>query len=481
MLFLMDRKVFWEKVLLTLAPKAGKAHLLTFFKDTIISGCVDGVLTVGVSGLVSRDNIRHRYHIKLLEIVQSLDPSITGIEYEVISTLLSEDHPDKVDLKNVVIDESPKIRKVPNKQEVLVDGMRSKMMKYTLDSYIPGSENRLVHAACLAVAAKPGGIYNPLYVYGGVGLGKTHLLQATGNQVQKNFPNLRVVYMTSETFTNEIIEAIGSRHTKPFKDKYRNVDCLIIDDIQFFANKATSEQEFFHTFNELYDAGKQIIMSADRPPRELNGLDDRLRSRFAMGMLIEVCVPEFETRFAILQQKCREHEEMIDPEILSFIASNVTNSVREMIGVLVSVIAQAKLENATPTMNSVTRMLQKLYKAKEVIGRAETGAMVSGVTSVQQQAARTLDDVINTVAGYYKIDRTILTGNERRREVIIPRQICMYLIRELLNQSYETIGENFGGKNHTTVLHSCNKIMAQIREDQRLMRDVNALKREMGF
>jgi chromosomal replication initiation ATPase DnaA len=152
-----------------------------------------------------------------------------------------------------------------------------------------------------------------------------------------------------------------------------------------------------------------------------------------------------------------------------------------MIGVLVSVIAQAKLENATPTMNSVTRMLQKLYKAKEVIGRAETGAMVSGVTSVQQQAARTLDDVINTVAGYYKIDRTILTGNERRREVIIPRQICMYLIRELLNQSYETIGENFGGKNHTTVLHSCNKIMAQIREDQRLMRDVNALKREMGF
>jgi len=499
----MDKKIFWEKVLLILAPKAGKAHLLTFFKDTIVSNYVDGVLTLGVSGIVSRDNIRHRYHMKLLDIVKEVDPNITSIEYEVISSLLSEDaHPDKVDLNNIFTDESPKIRKVPNKQEVLVDGMRSKMMKYTLDSYIPGMDNRLVHAACLAVAAKPGNIYNPLYIYGDVGLGKTHLLQATGNQIQKNFPNLRVVYMTSETFTNEIIEAIGKRHTKPFKDKYRNVDCLIIDDIQFFANKASSEQEFFHTFNELYDAGKQIIMSADRSPRELNDLDDRLKSRFAMGMVIEVCFPDFETRFAILQQKCQEHGEMIDPEILTLIANSVTSSVREMIGVLVSVLAQSQLENATPTMNSVSRMLQKLYKAQVVIGNASraggtqfansangTTQYTAGQQGVPQlaqvpsqpQAVRTLDDVINVVSTYYKIDRNILTGLERRREIIIPRQICMYLIRELLNQSYETIGENFGGKNHTTVLHSCNKIMAQIKEDQRLMRDVNALKREMGF
>lgn len=484
----MDKKDFWEKVLLALSPKAGKAHLLTFFKDTIIAGYVDGVLTVGVSGIVSRDNIRHRYHMKLLDIVKSLDPGVTSIEYEVISTLLTDDnHPDKVDLKKIVIEDTPKIRKVPNKQEVMVDGMRSKMMKYTLDSYIPGGDNRLVHAACLAVAAKPGNIYNPLYVYGGVGLGKTHLLQATGNQMQKNHPNLRVVYLTAENFINEIIEAIGKRHTKPFKDKYRNVDCLIVDDIQFFANKATSEQEFFHTFNELYDAGKQIIMSADRPPRDLDGLDDRLRSRFAMGMVIEVCVPDFETRVAILQQKCREHGELIDPEILSFIANNVTTSVREMIGVLVNIIAQAQLENANPTMNSVAHVLQKLNKAQRIIGNASAalGTNAPGASeafqSAQRQTVKTLDDVIDAVSNYYRIDRTILTGLERRREVIIPRQICMYLIRELLNQSYETIGENFGGKNHTTVLHSCNKIMAQMKEDQRLMRDVNALKREMGF
>lgn len=493
----MDKKAFWEKVLVILAPKAGKAHLLTFFKDTIVTNFVDGVLTIGTSGIVSRDNIRHRYHMRLLDIAKSLDPSVSAVEYEVVSTLLSEEHPDKADLNNILTEELPKVRKVPNKQEVMVDGMRSKMMKYSLDSYIPGNANRLVHAACMAVAAKPGSIYNPLYVYGGVGLGKTHLLQAAGNQLMKNHPNLRVVYMTAENFINEIIEAIGKRHTKPFKDKYRNVDCLIVDDIQFFANKATSEQEFFHTFNELYDAGKQIIMSADRPPRELDGLDDRLRSRFAMGMVIEVCVPDFETRVAILQRKCQEHGEIIDPEILSFIASNVTSSVREMIGVLVNIIAQAQLEHTNPTMNSVAAVLQKLNRAQQVIGnagsvvhQAQVQHMVSGYALQQgqpdaamahQQAVRTLDDVITVVSNYYKIDRSVLTGLERRREVIIPRQICMYLIRELLNQSYETIGENFGGKNHTTVLHSCNKIIAQMKQDQRLMRDVNTLKREMGF
>lgn len=478
----MDKKLFWEKVLVTLAPKANRQHLITFFKDTIVANFQDGVLTIGVSGLVSRDNIRNRYHIKLLDIAKELEAAVMQIEYEVISTLLSEAHPDKVDIDKFISDEAPKIRKVPNKQEVFVDGMRSKMMKYSLDSYIPGPENRLVHAACMAVAAKPGSIYNPLYIYGGVGLGKTHLLQATGNQLIKNHQNARVVYMTAENFINEIIEAIGKRHTKPFKDKYRNVDCLIIDDIQFFANKATSEQEFFHTFNELYDAGKQIIMSADRPPRDLDGLDDRLRSRFAMGMVIEVCFPDFETRVAILQRKCQEHGELIDPEILSLIASSVTTSVREMIGVLVNIIAQSQLENSNPTVSSVQQILQRLNKAQKVIGNANPG--VGAQENSQQQAqnqVRTLDDIINTVAAYYKIDRGILTGQERRREIIIPRQICMYLIRELLNQSYETIGENFGGKNHTTVLHSVNKIMAQIKADQRLMRDVNTLKREMGF
>ena len=425
---------------------------------------------------MSKEFIRHRYHRKILETAQALDPHIRDIEYEIVPSLLDEHHPHKLDLKKIQDQKSdppaPNIRKVPNKDEVLVDGMRSKMMKYRLANFIPGTENRLVHAACTAVAAKPGNIYNPLYIYGEVGLGKTHLLQATGNEILKNYPNKRVIYMTAEKFINEIIEAIGKRHTKPFKENYRNVDCLIIDDIQFFANKATSEQEFFHTFNELYDAGKQLFMSADRPPRELDDLDDRLRSRIAMGMVIEICLPEFETRLAILQNKCQEFHEMIEPEVLEFIAYNVTSSVREMVGILIHAIGQAKLEETKPTIRSVAEAIRRLNKVENLVGL--------DVKDENKRSVRTCNDVIDLVAQYYKIPRNDLIGEERRKEVMIPRQICMYLIREILDQSYETIGENFSGRNHTTVLHSCNKIIEQLKVDQRLMRDVNAIKREMG-
>ncbi len=470
----MDFKALWEKILIKLVSTSSiRAHVLVFFKDSIISGCNEGVLTVGVSFIVSRDNIRDRFHIKLLEIAKEIDPSIHDIKYEIMPALANPEHPGKIDLKKLFPESGPTFRKVPNKQEVIIDGeMRSNIMKYSLDNYITGAENRLVQAACMAVAAKPGSIYNPLYIYGDVGLGKTHLLQATGNQLMKNHPNKRVIYMTAEKFINEIIDAIGKRHTKPFKDIYRNVDCLIVDDIQFFANKATSEQEFFHTFNELYDAGKQIVMSADRPPRELNGLDDRLRSRFAMGMVIEVCVPEFETRVAILQQKCQEHGEIIDREVLEFIAYNVTSSVREMIGILVNAIAQAKLEQTTPTVRSVADVLKKLIKTEEFIGLK---------MSTQKSTVRTFDEVIDMVANYYKLTKTDLVGGDRKKEFMVPRQICMYLIREVLDQSYETIGENFGGRNHTTVLHSCNKIVGQLKNDNRLLRDVNTLKKEMGL
>ncbi len=469
----MDKKAFWEQILAKLFATANKQHILSFFKDTVVVDVKEGVLTIGVPSIFAKEFVRERYHLKILQFAQELDSSIRDLQYEIMTVLVDQEHPDKIDLGIFKDLKEPTIRKVPNKMEVIVDGtMRSKMMKYHLNKFIPGSNNRLVHAACTAVAAKPGDIYNPLYLYGQVGLGKTHLLQATGNEILKNYPNKRVIYMTAEKFINEIIDAIGKRHTKPFKENYRNVDCLIVDDIQFFANKATSEQEFFHTFNELYDAGKQLIMSADRPPRELDGLDDRLRSRFAMGMVIEVCLPDFETRVAILQEKAQEYAEFIDREVLEFIAYNVNSSVREMIGILINAIALAKLEHTTPTIRSVADAIKKLNKTEDLVG--------FNINDVNKRAVRTLDDIIDLVAGYYKIPRTDLIGEERRKEVMIPRQICMYLIREILDHSYETIGENFGGRNHTTILHSCNKIVEQLKVDQRLMRDINALKREMG-
>ncbi|PIY72848.1 MAG: chromosomal replication initiator protein DnaA, partial [Rhodobacterales bacterium CG_4_10_14_0_8_um_filter_70_9] len=264
----MHYKSLWEDLLKSLSPQIGKPSILSLFKDSIISGVENGVMTIGVPNHIVRGFIRNRHEAQIFQAAQTIDPTVKEVKYEVMGSLSDQDHPNKIDLKQFNGQESPKMRKVPNKQEVIVDGVRSKMFnpRYTLDNFIPGQENQLAMAACKAVAAKPGNIYNPLFLYGNVGLGKTHLLQGVGLEVLKNYPKKKVIYMTSERFMNEIIAAIGKKSTSSFKEKYRNIDCLIVDDVQFFGNKSSTQQEFFHTFNELYDADKQIILSSDRPP-----------------------------------------------------------------------------------------------------------------------------------------------------------------------------------------------------------------------
>ncbi len=474
----IDKKAIWEQILGKVYNSIERGHLLTIFVNSAVLDYNDGVLKIGFASIIGPDYVKEKYHHKIFAVAKEILPDLASIEYEMKTSLSEEGHPDKlpIDTFMTVIGTQRKQRKVPNKQEVVLEGgMRSKILnkRYTLQNFIPGSENRLIHAACMAVGAKPAGIYNPLYLYGEVGLGKTHLLQATGQEILKNFPGKKVVYMTAEHFINKIVDAIGKRHTKPFKDEYRNLDCLIVDDIQFFANKATSEQEFFHTFNDLYDNGKQIILSADRPPRELQGFDDRLKSRFGMGMLIEIQKPSFETRLAILRAKCAEYEMMIDPEVIEFIAFNVTASVREMIGVLVTAIGEAQLENAAPTLRTVAQVIRKLSRDQNV---AEIDLKDQNKTVV-----RGLDDVVDIVARYFNLTKSDLIGADRKKEIMMPRQISMFLIREILNQSFESIGECFGGRNHTTVMHACNKVENQIRIDQKLQRDVNALKKELGF
>lgn len=469
--------MLWESILTHLSSSISRSHILSFFKDAVILDLNEGVLTLGVPTVMAFNFIRDRFEIKVLDAAKLINPDIKQLKLEVKGSLIDQDHPDKANITLITALEPQKVvRKVPNKQEVLMeDGLRSKMFnpKYTLQNFIAGNENRLAHAACLAVGAKPGDIYNPLYLYGGVGLGKTHLLQGAGLQILRNHPRKNIVYMTSERFINEIVEAIGNRHTKSFKDKYRKLDCLIIDDIQFFGNKSTSQQEFFHTFNELHDAGKQIILSSDCPPSELDGLEQRLTSRFSMGMVVEVNVPDYETRIAILNSKCQEHQVLIDKEVLEFIAFNVTCSVRELEGVLIQAIAESELTDTTPTIKSVADSVRKLSHGKVLQGLNEEDLK-------KRLVVRTPEDVIEVVANYFKLPKSEMLSEDRRKEVMLPRQICMYLIREMLNHSYETIGENFGGRNHTTVLHSINKIIGQMQADERVKRDINALKKEMG-
>ncbi|MBT7484240.1 chromosomal replication initiator protein DnaA [Candidatus Peregrinibacteria bacterium] len=466
---------FWIEVLKALEPNLKRSDFLTWFQHTTVLNKEKNVVTVGFPVVLSRDWAANKYKKELLSAAQSVDPEIKEILYEVDGKLGQGDDARSIDV-NKVSEPIKKVRKMPGKEEYMIntDGVRSKTLnpKYTLESYVIGPENRLAHAACMAIAKKPGQAYNPLFVYGGVGLGKTHLLQATGNAIIKHNPRAIVAYMTSEKFMNEIVDAIRNQKAKSFKTKYRNVDCLIIDDIQFLAHKERTQEEFFHTFNELYDANKQIILSADRPPKELRDIKDRLISRFEMGMIVDVQFPDYETRLAILHAKCREYQVLLPADVLEFMAYNVHHSIRELEGVLMQAVAQYELEQSTPTIRSVAKIMKKLNRG------GEFAVLDDG--REHKSLAKTADDVIDIVADYFKLTKSDITGSVRKKEVLVPRQICMYLIRKELRASFEQIGEEFG-RNHTTVMHAVDKIVKMMRKDQRLIRDVNALKQEMGL
>ncbi len=473
----MDNKDLWEKILLDIEPSISRSNLVTWFQNTAILDITDSVLRIGVPNPFAKDWLYQKYNDLILRSACMFVHEIKALQYEVDSTLQSDTDTRAINIHQILKKPLKQIRKLPNKQEMRVtdDGVKSKFLneRYRLDNFVVGKDNRLAHAACSAVSNHPGGAYNPLFIYGGVGLGKTHLLQATGSEVLRKYSDKIIVYITSERFMNEIVEAIGRRNTKQFKDRYRQVDCLIIDDIQFLANKEMTQEEFFHTFNELYDANKQIIISSDRPPRELKGVQDRLISRFAMGMIVDVQFPDYETRLAILHAKCREHRALIPPEVLDFIAFNVHHSVRELEGVLLQAIAESQLESSTPTVKSVATLLKKLNKDDVIQGYDPSNE--------HRLLAKTSEDILNIVADYFKITKSEILGSDRKKEIMLPRQVSMYLIRNELGKSYESIGEGFGNRSHTTVLHACEVISSKLKTNSKLVRDMHALKKEMGL
>ncbi|MFH1284451.1 MAG: chromosomal replication initiator protein DnaA [Candidatus Peregrinibacteria bacterium] len=477
----MTHKDLWLSVLKRIKPTIKRSHFLTWFQNSLIADRKGNIIVAGFPTAFSRDWVVAKYKLKIFQALRELDESISEVEYDVCPRLAEKGNTDGVNVKGLFsIEDEKKVRKVRNMNEVTVTKggghISSQMLndKYCLNNFVVGNENRLPHAACNAVSNMPGGIYNPLYIYGNVGLGKTHLMQAVGNEILKNFPDKVVKYVTAERFVSEVVDAISRRRMKQFKDLYRKVDCLLVDDIQFFANKHSSQQEFFHTFNELYDNNKQVVITSDRPPSELDDLGDRLKSRFGMGMVIVLLFPDFETRLAILQQKCQEFEVIIDPEVLQFIANNVHHSVRELEGVLRQAVAESHLSNRVVTIRSVAEIIKRLNKAQEIIGYDSLGK--EGGVVVKKAS-----DVMGIVAEYYGISVDALMGNDRHKEIMLPRQICMYLIKNELGFSYESIGVNFGGRNHTTVMHACNKTAGKLKKDIRLVRDVNAIKREMGM
>lgn len=450
------------------------AQLITWFKNTAILSQEEGVLKVGLPLPFFLGWHETHYAKKTLEVAKNIDPSVTKIDYTV-DISLTDGSPLVIDL----IKHFPRndVRKLPNKNETRSrDGVVSKILNpaYSLDNFVTSPENRLAHAACQNVAKYPGQNYNPLFIYGGVGLGKTHLLQATGREMIKNDPNRQVVYTTTENFVNEVVDAIRSKNMEFIRKKYRRVDALIIDDIQFIGNKERSEEEFFHTFNALFEEGKQLIISSDRPPQELSLLSDRLTSRFESGMLIDVKMPDYETRLAILQNKCQEAQVFINQDVLEFIAFNINHSVRALEGVLRQAIANYELEHTAPTVKSVAEMLKTTQKKElKMVGFLPLDKEPVG--------AVTLEFLIDSVSDYFTVPKSEVMGQSRARDYTLPRQIIMYLAHSKLRLSLSKIGEALGNRNHTTVMHSIGKMKEQIKNDRQLLRDVNAITREVGI
>lgn len=329
-------------------------------------------------------------------------------------------------------------------------------LKYTFETFVVGNNNRFAHAAALAVGNEPGKSYNPLFLYGGVGLGKTHLMHAIGNRILENNRNSNVLYVTSEKFTNQLINAIKENKNEIFRNKYRNIDVLLIDDIQFIAGKDRVQEEFFHTFNTLREDGKQIIISSDKPPRDIQFLEDRLKSRFEWGLLADISCPDYETRLAILRKKAQDENIVIEDSILSDIANKIDSNIRELEGVFNKIVARASLIHSAITIELSENIINEFkYESEKVIS---------------------CEFIKETVAKYFSIDKDDLSGSKRSNDIAFPRQIAMYLCRETANMSFPQIGKDFGNRDHSTVMHAYNKINREIKEKNNTKLIVDSVK-----
>ena len=336
--------------------------------------------------------------------------------------------------------------------------------KYTFDSFVVGANNNLAHAASLAVAESPGEIYNPLFIYGGVGLGKTHLMQSIANFILKNNPKAKILYVTSEKFTNELIETIRNGNNtamSKFREKYRNIDVLLIDDIQFIIGKESTQEEFFHTFNSLYSANKQIIISSDKPPKDMEILDERFRSRFEWGLIVDITLPDYETRMAILHKKEDMDGYNVSEDVIKYIANNIKSNIRELEGAFNKVVAYAKLEKKEVTLELAEQAL------KDIVAPNENKQI-------------TADYIISMVAEHFNVSTADLCGNKRSSKIVMPRQVAMYLCREILAIPLKNVGQYLGNRDHTTVMHGVEKIEKELQTNEQLQNTIDTLKKKIN-
>lgn len=412
----------------------------TWIENIQIEDVTDTQIILKVQSVFQKEvlDTRHR------ELIENVFKYITNKSYEIV----------------VVLEEKEK----QNNQEITTENKlgysnTSLNPRYTFDSFVVGNNNRLAHAAALAVAEAPAASYNPLFLYGGVGLGKTHLMHAIGNEVLRNNKNAKILYVTSEKFTNELINAIKDNTNEKFRNKYRNIDLLLIDDIQFIAKKDAIQEEFFHTFNTLHESGKQIVISSDKPPRDIQLLEDRLKSRFEWGLIADISNPDYETRLAILRKKADMDHIIIEDEILENIASKVDSNIRELEGALNKIVAHASLANIPITSEMAEQSINDIVSKKE---------KVISIEYIQEMVSK-----------YFGIDVKDMKSSKKSNDIVFPRQVAMYLCRSIANASFPKIGDEFGKRDHTTVMHAVRKIDKEIKENSNTKLIVDNVKKNI--
>ncbi len=447
----MGIKQLWENTLVDIELSISKANFSTWFKNTSIQKMDSGVVYIGVPNQFVKDWLANKYHKDILKTLRNFSAEVRGLEYIISRDKRVNQCKNKTATKQFndnSIGELPLNDFYINKNDNLNP-------RYTFETFVVGPFNQLAHAAAQVITQKPGIVYNPLFIYGSTGHGKTHLIQAVGNYIKKINQNRKAFYVTSERFAVDYLNSVQEGKANMFKEKYRQYDVLIMDDIQFFSDKEKTQEELFHLFNALYDNNKQIIFSSDKHPNYIPGLEERLKSRFNAGMIADIPAPDHESRMAILKSKSAQNNFLLPDDMIEYISREVQGNIRELEGILNSVIFQSQVKGKIPNQNEIRTIIKNSSKPKKSVSAK---------------------DVIKKIADFYEINENSIYEKTRKKEIVKPRQLIMYILREDFGVSYPSIGEKLGGRDHTTVIHSCEKIKNDLKTSPTLEHEIDQIR-----
>jgi chromosomal replication initiator protein len=444
-----DYSKMWQTALVEIETAVSQANFSTWFKETRIIKEEEGVIYLGVPNSFTQEWLVKKFHNSILRILRQTNEQVRALEY-----VIEKESGSKGDSSR-----NKKPIMMPTMamplQDFYIDKENNLNPRYTFENFIVGPFNELAHAASQTVIKSPGQMYNPLLIYGGPGRGKTHLIQAIGNQIKVAFPNKKVYYLTSERFGSEFLNALQEGKAQAFKEKYRKYDVVIMDDVQFFSSKEKFQEEFFHLFNTFKDSGRQLIFSSDKHPNIIPGLEERVRSRFNAGMSVDIPEPDQESRMAIVRTKCATHNITLPLELMEFLASAIQDNIREIEGVVNIVACQTQLKNKELNLNEIKNILKNNTRPKKMVS---------------------VKEVVKIVSDFYNIDEQSIYNKTRRKEIVRPRQMVMYILREDFGISFPSIGEKLGGRDHTTVIHSYEKVKNELKTDAILTQEVTQLR-----